>query len=155
MTWNSDAFGMVFKSSEIKLFHNGSHTWAMKLSQLARQPGTVRIITYTLPDLEYVSLQIGRRPKDILIICHAKCCERAMEIKRMFPGIQIAVNSAVHSKVCLISPKTVYIGSANFGLSDWHETVVGIRSVDLHDWYVERSFLPLWTASHEIIARAK
>lgn len=84
MAWNDDSFGAVFKSHEVKLFFNGDHTWAMKLSQLSKQDGTVRIITYSLPDLEYVKEQIGRRPNNIFIICHSRFEDRAREIKAAF-----------------------------------------------------------------------
>lgn len=46
MGWNQDSHGLVFKSNELKLYYDGHHTWAMKLSQVSKQKGTVRIITY-------------------------------------------------------------------------------------------------------------
>lgn len=150
MTWNSDVHGQVFKAKEIKLYKDGAHTWAMKLSQLAKQSGRVRIVTYSLPDIDYAKKQIGRRPRDLFIVCHEKFKDQAEQLKRAFPDVQIAVNERVHSKVCLIAPETVYIGSANFGLSRYHETEVGIRSEEAHDWYVENSFNPLWDSSKKI-----
>jgi phosphatidylserine/phosphatidylglycerophosphate/cardiolipin synthase-like enzyme len=148
--WNDDIFGLVLKASEIKLYFNGDHTWAMKLSQLSKQDGTVRIITYSLPDIEYVIDQIGKRPHNIFIICHSKFIENAKKIKGIFHDIRIAVNDSVHSKVCLIEPDTIYIGSANFGHSGWHESIVGIRSKEAHNAYVEESFDKLWELSNEI-----
>jgi hypothetical protein len=48
MTWNNDAHGLVGKSNEIKAYLPG-HSWAMKLSQLHKQPDAmVRIATYSL-----------------------------------------------------------------------------------------------------------
>lgn len=150
MGWNNDTHGLVFKSNEIKLFANGQHTWNMKLSQLARTKGTVRIVTYSLPEIEYVTDLFSKRPEDIYLVCHTKFEDKATIIKRMFPLISIAVNAEVHSKVCLISPSTVYVGSANFGRSHWHETIVGIRSSDAHDWYLHHSFFPLWDKSTKV-----
>ena len=148
--WQNDLHGFVFKSSELKLYRDGGHTWAMKLSQLPKQKGIVRIITYSLPDLKYAVEQLGRRPHSIYIICHSEFIKRATEIKNSLLDLRIAVNDRVHSKVCLIEPKTIYIGSANFGKSGWHETIIGIRSKEAHDWYVENSFIPLWKASREL-----
>lgn len=150
MTWKDDVHGKVFKSSEVKLYYSGSHTWAMKLSQLAGQAGVVRIVTYSLPDMDYVKKQFRRRPHDIWLICHSKFRKGAIEIKRAFPKIKVAVKDDVHSKVLLIEPKTVYVTSANFGLSKWHETTIGVRSQEAHDAYVENSFDKLWKQSEEI-----
>jgi len=144
MSWANDSHGLVFKSGEVKLFADGAHTWNMKLAQLARQSGTVRIITYSLPEMDYIKNLFSKRPEDIYLVCHNKFRGRAIEIKRSFPLINIALCDDVHSKVCLISPSTVYVGSANFGRSRWHETMIGVRSKDAHDWYLSRSFNPLW-----------
>jgi len=148
--WKNDTFGLVFKSNEVKLYKDGHHTWAMKLSQLGRQKGIVRIVTYSLPRIEYAKEQLGRRPYDIFIVCHTKFKRQALAIKRAFPSIRVATIPDVHSKVCLIEPRTVYIGSANFGNSGWHESIVGIRSQAAHDWYVLNSFDPLWLRCKEI-----
>ncbi len=150
MTWKNDQHGLLFKSSEIKLYRNGGHTWAMKLSQLPSQVGIVRIVTYSLPDLKYACEQIGRRPKDMYVICHKKFADLAAQIKERYPNVRIAVHDEVHSKICLIAPKTLYVGSANFGVSGWHETEVGIRSSEAHDWYVTNSFEPLWRECKEV-----
>lgn len=151
MAWNDDNHGKLFKSSELKLYYSGTHTWAMKLSQLHRQTGYVRIITYSLPDIDYVRQQFHRRPYDISIICHSKFRDKAIEIKKAFPNIRIAVKNSVHSKVLLIEPKTLYVTSANFGRSHWHETCLGARSKVAHDEYIEHSFNHLWDSAEEIL----
>lgn len=150
MSWANDAHGLVFKSSEIKLYRNGGHTWKMKLSQIGKQTGSVYIITYSLPEIEYVQDCIAKRPSDIHIVCHSKFMERATTIKRLYPNVSVYLNAEVHSKVCLIAPSTVYIGSANFGVSHWHETIVGIRSKEALDWYLENSFFPLLNESEKL-----
>ena len=147
MAWKNDEHGIVFGSSEIKMYRNGHHTWAMKLSQISKSKSVVRIVTYSLPNLDYTQEQLGRRPQSIFVVCHSKFLIKAKQLKSEFPGIEIAVNSFVHSKVCMIEPSTIYVGSANFGLSDWHETIVGVRSKAAHDWYLENSFIPLWRGS--------
>jgi len=150
MPWANDAHGLVFKCSELKLYRNGGHTWAMKLSQLAKQKGTVRIVTYSLPDLDYAIKQLSRRPHSIYVVCHSKFISRAREIKTALPDIRIRTCNDVHSKVYLIEPKTIYVGSANFGNSHWHETIIGVRSKKAHDWYVTNSFEPLWNRCREV-----
>jgi len=136
MSWKNDNHGLVVYGQEVKLY-SGSHTWAMKLSQLASQTGIVRICTYSLPDINYVQGLFHKRPYDIEMICHSKFAERALQIKNLFPLIRIGTHDEIHAKVCLISPATVYIGSANFGHSNWHEVNIGIRSPKAHDHYVK------------------
>lgn len=152
MGWKDDNHGKVFKSSELKLYFSGSHTWAMKLSQLHRQSSYVRIITYSLPNMEYVKDLFHKRPFDISIICHSKFRDRAKELKKLFPQVNVAVKGDVHSKILLIEPETIYVTSANFGKSNWHETCLGARSKVAHDEYVQKSFNKLWDQSEEIFS---
>ena len=114
MAFRTDCGGIAFKARDAKLQANAS-TWATKLSQLARQTGTVRIVTYSLPDMQYVRVQLGRRPRDILLVAHSKFEDRANDIRREYPDIRVAVHDDVHSKVLLIAPQTIVISSANFG----------------------------------------
>jgi len=100
--------------------------------------------------MNYVRVQLGRRPRNILLIAHSKFLDRAKDIKKEFPDIRVAVYDEVHSKVLLISPNTIAISSANFGNSDWHETSVSFHSREVHDWYVEKVFNPLWSHSREV-----
>ena len=140
----TDRHGLVFKPNEVKMYYNGEHTWAMKLSQLHRQKGKVRIITYSLPSIAYIIRLLGKRPRNIRIICHSKFKAEAIQIIKKYPLIKIAMCDEVHSKVCLIEPSTVYIGSANFGVSGWHETEIPVRSKTAHDDYIKKSFNKLW-----------
>jgi phosphatidylserine/phosphatidylglycerophosphate/cardiolipin synthase-like enzyme len=149
MAFKTDAGGKAFKCSDAKLQANAS-TWATKLSQLGKQSGVVRIVTYSLPDMQYVRVQLARRSKDILLIAHDKFENRAVEIKQEFPSIRVAVREKVHSKVLLIAPQTIIISSANFGDSGWHETSVSFHSKEAHDWYVDEVFDPLWQSCKEI-----
>lgn len=147
--FKTDMHGIAFKCDDAKLTV-GSSTWGMRLSQLARQDGIVRIITYSLPDMRYVREQLGRRPTDMYLVANSKFIERAWEIKREFPNIRVAHKDNVHSKVCLIEPHTIIISSANFGNSHkWHETTVSFHSKDAHDWYVD-AYESLWSGSQEL-----
>lgn len=148
MAWNDDGHGMVIKAAEVKLFIP-SHSWGMKLSQLPRQAGRVRILTYSLPDQNYVSQQFSRRPTNIAILCHAKFRDRAIALKADFPEIDVALSETIHAKLLLIEPGTIYVTSANFGESNWSEIGVGIRSVPGHQWYAEM-FDDLWKKSEVI-----
>lgn len=150
MTWADDAHGILLSIGEAKLYRNGGHTWAMKLSQLHRQKGICRIVTYSLPDIQYVHRQLDRRPHGVFIVFHEKFLRRGRELKNEFPLVRFACCNNVHSKVCMIEPNTVYVSSANFGYSGWHETTIGIRSKKAHDWYLQNSFLPLWNESKEL-----
>lgn len=149
MSFQTDSGGVAFKCDDIKLCAPAS-TWATKLSQFHRQRGIVRIITYSLPDMDYVRAQFQKRSYGIFLIAHSRFFSRAQEVKRAFPTIRIAVHSEVHSKVLLVAPHTIYISSANFGSSGWHETSIGLHSQIAHDWYVQHMFDPLWTISQEV-----
>lgn len=149
MSFQTDAFGLAVKCNDIKIYSSGS-TWAMKISQLASQTGTVRIITYSLPDLDYVKEQISRRPFDMFIICNKKFEGRMMDIQNEFPMVRTAVHPECHSKVFLIEPETLHLSSQNFGHSGWHESAIGLHSKAAHDWYVANVFLPLWNESEHL-----
>ncbi len=149
MGYQTDAGGFAFACNDMKLFSSAS-TWATKLSQLYKQPGIVRIVTYSLPNVAYVWTQFERRPRDIFLLANTRFLARAQDIKRMFPALRVAVHEEAHSKVLLIEPYTVYLSSANFGKSGWHESSIGLHSREAHDWYREQMFEPLWEASQEI-----
>jgi hypothetical protein len=101
--------------------------------------------------LDYVKTQLGRRPYDIAIIAHAKFAKKAMVIKRIFPQVRLTLNECVHSKILLIDPQTVWVSSANFGSSKWHETSAGFHSKEAYTHYFNNSFMPLWELSHEVL----
>lgn len=106
MGFKTDGHGLAFKCSDIKITGD-THTWAMKISQLAKQKGTMRIITYSLPNIEYVKRQFERRPNDIFLIAHDNFRNKAKKIKEIFPLIRIATHKEVHSKILLIEPNTI------------------------------------------------
>ena len=61
MAFKTDNGGFAFKCDDAKLC-TGASTWATRLSQLSRMKGAVRIITYSLPKMDYVRKQLRRRP---------------------------------------------------------------------------------------------
>ena len=122
MSYRTDGGGLAFKCGDIKLQGGGS-SWATKLSQLGRQKGCLRIITYSLPNIDFIKRVFGKRPENIFIIANPEASSvqrRAEAIKEEFPNIRIALNRKIHSKVVLIEPRTVMVSSANFGKSGWH-----------------------------------
>lgn len=156
MTWKNDIHGLLFKSNELKLYRP-SHTWGMKLSQLDRQPGTVRIVTFRLPGKvtdDYYATQIARRPSDMFVLIgsggRTEEFSKAQELKARFLEVRIALHSELHVKAVASAPKTVYVGSANFGSSSWADLTLGVRSVDAHQYFVDKIFNPLWSEATEI-----
>lgn len=150
MSFKSDHGGFAFSCGDLKLQTNVS-TWATRLSQLARQHGVVRILTYSLPRLDYVERQLQRRPHDIFLIAHARFRLQARAIKARFPEIRVALHLRMHSKILLIEPQTLILTSANFGQSGWHESTLSMRSGQAHDWYLNHMFEPAWAGAEEIL----
>ncbi len=148
MEWKEDASGIVVQPKQVKLFRGS--TWGAKLSHLHEQEGTVRILTYSLPRLDYVVKQIARRPRDIFLVCHLKFVNEASVLQRKFPNIEVRLHSSIHCKLLLRAPETAYLGSSNFGNSGWHEVEVGIRDQRAHDFYIEKIFNPAWEQSWSV-----
>lgn len=149
MSFKTDTHGLAFSCLDIKLQANGS-TWGMRLSQLARQSGCIRILTYSLPDVDYVAKQLGRRPHNICLLAHAKFREKALAIAQAFPQIAIALHPRIHSKVLLCEPGTVVVSSANFGSSTWEETSISLHDRTVHDWYLGHVYQRLWVSAQEV-----
>jgi hypothetical protein len=148
MTFKTDGHGVALRIPDAKLSW-GYSTWGMRLSQLARQPGCLFVVTYSLPDMPYVRVQLARRPKDIRLICHSKFVLRAHEIRREFPGVEVGMLPNVHAKLLAIAPQTVWLGSANFGDSDWIETMIGIHSMAAYEW-AETFFGRHWAMAEKV-----
>lgn len=147
MVWNNDSYGKVLKSndiSEIKLY-KPSHSWNMKLSQLARQRAKLIILTYSTNDSEYDAVQkiFQKRPRNILFICHSKFERSARNIAAQFPEIEVYIHDKLHTKLVAYAPDTVYIGSDNFLDSSWHDCTVGIRSKKAYNWCVREIVEPI------------
>ena len=147
--FKTDAGGFAFRCNDIKISTPVS-TWATRISQLAKMNGLARIITYSLPNIEYVRTQLGRRD-NILLIANSKFESQARALNVEFPDIHVRVAPNAHSKVLLVEPQTLWISSANFGDSEWHDTTIGLHSAQAHDWYVTNMFEPLWETAGTLI----
>ena len=147
--FKTDAGGVAFRATDWKLSF-GAATYGTRLSQAHRFPGTIRILTYSLPSLEYVDRQFQRRSMDTWLICHSKFVSRAQEIKRRFEFLRIAHRPDLHAKLLLVAPATLWIGSANFGSSHWEELMAGIHSRTAHD-AAAKHFEALWRGATEIV----
>jgi PLD-like domain len=147
MTWRDDNHGMVTRSSEIKCYFD-SHSWPMKLSQLHRQRGLVRVATYSL-NAEHAVDIFRRRPHDIRIICNGKFRSEARLLAARLPLLEIACRDDMHAKLVLIEPDTVYLGSMNFVKNMMKDAVLGVRGRDIHQHY-RLWFDWLWRESEAI-----
>lgn len=120
-------------------------TWPAILARLARQKGTIRIVTYSLADMEQIRKQLGHRSKDIWLICHNHFKGRATEIKGAFPDMKIAVRDNIYAKVLLVAPKTVHMTSVGAA-----ETTMVLRTREAHNEFVEGAFNSLWENATEV-----
>ena len=152
----SDGHGTLIKPEQFKLYGaNLSHTWNMKLSQIGRQSmidRNVYIATYSLPRLQKVKEILQHRPTGRLIhmICHEKFHPLAKQIVNALPEIEIRIHPEMHAKFCIIEPKTIFLGSANFGDSQWIECMVGIKCAAAVQEYVCDTWQRIWDASSSV-----
>jgi hypothetical protein len=142
MSWRSYDGSLSLTAHEIRLFP-GTSTWSTRLSSLGNRHGMVYVCTFSLPSLDYCEAQLGHRPHDILLLCHAKFIKKAKHLQERFADIEIRVHPAVHAKLLCIAPDTVFVSSANFGDSGGEEATISVRSQDAIAFY-ERRFTELW-----------
>ena len=144
----SDVFGVVTRPREVKLYWSAAHTWAMKLSQIGKSQSGKKlyIATYSLPDLDYAIELLKHRPtgKDVFMMAHSKFQDKAAILIQHFVEIQIRLHPEMHSKFAIIEPDTVFLGSANFGRSNWHETMIGIKCKTTAAGLYQNTWLPAW-----------
>lgn len=81
---------------------------------------------------------------------HPNELPKATALKKTFPDVRVAVHSELHIKAVSIAPKTLYVGSANFGNSSWADITLGVRSAEAHDYFVAETFDPLWSKATEL-----
>lgn len=152
----SDGHGILIKPEQFKLYGAGSaHTWNMKLSQIGRPSmvdRNVYIATYSLPRLWKVAEILSHRPTGRLIhiVCHEKFRSLAKQISDALPEIKIRIHPEMHAKFCIIEPKTIFLGSANFGDSQWTECMVGIKCAAAVQEYVQHTWKLIWDASSAV-----
>jgi hypothetical protein len=92
MIFSNDSGGFAFSCEDAKMSICTS-SWNKRLSQIARVIGPILIMTGSLPDAEYISQTLGKRPRDIFIIANVGAQEEARMLKRRFPEVRIALHS--------------------------------------------------------------
>jgi hypothetical protein len=150
MTFSDDGGGFAFSCDDAKMSRCAS-TWNTRLSQIARVAGPIFIMTKLLPDIEYISEIIGKRPRDIFIIANSAARLDAERLKIKFPSIRIVLHSKNNAKVVLVSPDTVWISSSDFGKTNQIESAVGFHSSSLYEKTQELLFKKVWSESQEVV----
>lgn len=138
MSWKTDGHGLAVSGAKLKIYESIGHSWAMKLTPvLTRTDRKVLIATYSITTSKMIVDLLSKRSKGVHIICHEMFRDAAIQLKGMFPDLNIATHSENHAKMVLVEDKTVYLGSCNFVSTGWHDTVVGIKSKTVYDFYQE------------------
>ncbi|PPU37312.1 hypothetical protein [Xanthomonas arboricola] len=149
MAFSDDNGGFAFACDDAKMSICVS-TWNTRLSQIARVTGPIFVMTRLLPDANYISQIISKRPSDIFIIANSAAHASAQSIKRSFPNIRIVLHSRNNAKVVLVAPDTVWVSSSDFGKSEQIESAVGMHSEALYKRTLDTLFNKVWAGSQEI-----
>lgn len=149
MAFSNDNGGFEFACDDAK-FLIGASTWNTRLSQIARIPGPIHIMTGLLPDPDYISQILGKRPHGIFIIAHTDAESDARLLKLRFPAIRIALHGNNNAKIVIISPETTWVSSSDFGKTRKIESAVGIHSVAVYERTLRTHFNMVWAAATEI-----
>jgi hypothetical protein len=148
--WKSCASSHILTCSEVKLFGIGGHSWISEMPDLKHYTGIIRIFSYTIPSIEQTCTFFKRRPQNFWLLCHTRERKKLEAVKYQVPEVRIALNSSMHARGCLIEPDLVYVGSPNFGWSEWQESLIGLKSKEAYDWYLKNCFEPFWNLSTEL-----
>jgi hypothetical protein len=149
VAFSDDNGGFSFSCDDAK-FSIGASTWNTRLSQIGKILGTIRIMTNLLPNPDYISKIISKRPNNILIIANYEAREDAQKIKNQFPNVRIALHPKMNAKVVFIEPETVWISSSDFGETKMIESAIGLHSVRVHDRAIAELFKAEWEKSVEL-----
>lgn len=149
MSFSSDYGGFSFSCDDAK-FSICASTWCTRLSQLGNSLGTIRVMTNLLPNTDYVSKIISKRPYDIFIIASSAAREDALIIKNNFPGVRIALQQKMNAKVVFVAPETIWVSSSDFGETKLIESAIGLHSAEVHDRAIEKLFNVQWEQSVEL-----
>jgi len=150
MAFSDDNGGFAFSCDDAKMSICAS-TWNTRLSQIARVAGPIFIMTGLLPDTEYISQIIGKRPRDIFIIANSAAHREAALLKVKFPSIRIVLNSNNNAKVVLVAPDTIWVSSSDFGKTKQIESAVGLHSNNVYEKTLQLLFNRVWAESQEVI----
>lgn len=149
MAFSNDSGGLAFSCEDAKLSIS-TGTWNRRLSQIARVIGPVLIMTGALPDPDYISQTLGKRPRDIFIIANASAQKEAKVLKLRFRDVRIALHRNNNAKVVLVAPDIVWLSSGDFGRTTQLESVVGLRSSAVFKKTRESFFDKVWAEATEI-----
>ncbi|MET3441453.1 hypothetical protein ABIC94_002211 [Variovorax paradoxus] len=149
MIFRDDSGGFAFSCEDAKISVCTS-TWNKRLSQISRVVGPVLIMTGSLPDPEYISRTLGKRPRDIFIIANADAQKEARLLKQRFPEVRVALHRNNNAKVVLVAPDTVWVSSADFGKTTRIESTVGLHSSAVFNKTRESLFSKVWAEATEI-----
>lgn len=150
MAFTDDGGGFAFTCDDAKMSICAS-TWNTRLSQLGKISGPVFIMTGLLPDPEYISQIIGKRPHDIFIIANSDAYREAQWLKSKYPSVRIVLHSNNNAKVVLVSPDTVWVSSSDFGKTKKIESAIGLHSSTVYQKTLETLFNRVWKESKEIL----
>lgn len=149
MAFRDDNGGFSFSCDDAK-FSVCASTWNTRLSQLGKMQGSLYIMTHHLPNVDYISEIISKRPHNIFIIANEDARENAIKIKAKFPSVRIALHKKMNAKVVLIAPETVWISSSDFGESKMVESALGFHSVQVCNKAIEDLFNTEWSRANEL-----
>ena len=149
MVFSDDSRGFAFSCEDAKMSICTSK-WNTRLAQIARVVGPVLIMTGSLPDPEYISQTLGKRPRDIFIIANAAAQREARMLKLRFPEVRIALHPNTNAKVVLVAPDTVWVSSADFGKTTQIESAVGLHSSIVFKKTRESLFNRVWAEATEV-----
>jgi hypothetical protein len=137
--FRTDGGGLALRIDDAKLSttHSAS-TWSSRLSQIGKSNGKVIICTYSLPNMDYLRKIFDKRTSKITLIAHEKFSERAGQLKKLYPDLQVVLKQDVHAKFVLIEPDIVWLSSANFGSSGWFEQTIGLHSKEAYDYMLKQ-----------------
>lgn len=149
MAFSDDGGGFAFSCNDAK-FSVCASTWNTRLSQLGKIHGSLCIMTHHLPNPEYISRIISKRPQNIFIIANEDSRENALLIKNQFPSVRVALHPKMNAKVVLMAPETVWISSSDFGETKLIESAIGLHSATVHNRALVDLFNVEWANSVEL-----
>ncbi|WP_313294747.1 hypothetical protein [Pseudomonas sp.] len=149
MAFSDDNGGFAFMCSDAKM-SIGSSTWASRLSQLSKATGEILILTHGLPDIDYITRILDKRPHNVWIAAHTESLKEASALKTARPWLRIALHPHIGAKSVLVAPDTVWLSSNDFGLGGKLESAVGFHSAALYSQTREKLFARAWREAQEI-----
>ena len=149
MVFSDDSFGFAFSCEDAKMSIS-ANSWSRRLSHIARIVGPILIMTGSLPEPDYISQILGKRPRDIFIIANTDAHKEARVLKLRFPEVRIALHRNTNAKAVLVAPDTVWVSSTDFGKTTQIESAIGLHSSLVFERARESFFNKLWAEASEI-----